>query len=725
MGDKKVILSISVLISGQENMDKCLASLHYFRENLPCEIILVDTGCNREQRKLAEQCADKIIDFTWCDDFAAARNVGLKAVSGEWFLYLDDDEWFENPREIIEFFLSGEYRNYNSATYNVCNYLDRQGTRSEYVPVTRLVKLESETEFRGKIHEYLYPYKAPRKTFSDYVHHYGYAFQDEEEKLQHAKRNITLLEEMACEQPDELRWKIQLAQEYFVIDKFEETIVVCRDALDNWHSGKRISTNDYPSVGCLYGFILLASEASGKLDDGKEWLDKALQEPDMPAAARAFFYLLGMRIYSKLSMRQECRMCAKEYLDSYDKLRDDSEAVSRQTTLITETVFAQSNVISTMLLVLPTLIGTLDYALIRRAFYAIDWENSLITGQNFFEQQIVEACCDTEYHPLWVEMMQTLVSRTDGMREMYPVFLQTEIKYKKHGETDKLFHLRRLVSELKDSHRYILYTRILWENVNPSTATEEDRIHKLEELFQALFENYFRELLEIKSEVWDVAEKWNLDLEPLFLKIDITSWERELKVWILEASTADMKAWQARVSGWKHTEDARYKIFNVKCLEGYLRNSKPPFYGIQEVERLFWQCSDAILDLYRPCYTDSAFTDTPELLPDEIQFALQLRTLRQAREQGSDREVLEALRALNDTYEPMNGVIAYYAKLYREEVHNRNDEMAQLAAGLKRNVRILIGAGKLDDAKAVIIQLEQFIPGDEELQAFKDELQME
>ena len=154
MGDKKVILSISVLISGQENMDKCLASLHYFRENLPCEIILVDTGCNREQRKLAEQCADKIIDFTWCDDFAAARNVGLKAVSGEWFLYLDDDEWFENPREIIEFFLSGEYRNYNSATYNVCNYLDRQATMSEYVPVTRLVKLESETEFRGKIHEY-------------------------------------------------------------------------------------------------------------------------------------------------------------------------------------------------------------------------------------------------------------------------------------------------------------------------------------------------------------------------------------------------------------------------------------------------------------------------------------------------------------------------------------------------------------------------------------------
>ena len=194
--------------------------------------------------------------------------------------------------------------------------------------------------------------------------------------------------------------------------------------------------------------------------------------------------------------------------------------------------------------------------------------------------------------------------------------------------------------------------------------------------------------------------------------------------WLLETDFENVPKWQERISNWKNKEDIRYKALNIKCIEGYLRNSKPPFYGMQEIERLFWQCSDAILDLYRSCYTDSAFTETPELLPDEIQFALQLQTLRQAREQGSDREVLEALRALNDTYEPMNGVVAYYAKLYREEIHNRNDEMAKLATGLKKNVRILINAGKLDDAKNVITQLEQFIPDDEELQAFKEELQM-
>ena len=159
-------------------------------------------------------------------------------------------------------------------------------------------------------------------------------------------------------------------------------------------------------------------------------------------------------------------------------------------------------------------------------------------------------------------------------------------------------------------------------------------------------------------------------------------------------------------------------------MEGYLRNSKPLFYGMQEVEHLFWQYADAILDLYRPCYKESAFTETPELLPDEIRFVLQLQNLCQAREQGTDRDVLGGLRALNDTYEPMNGVVAYYAKLYREEVHNRNNEMAQLADGLKRNARVLINAGKIDDAKMVISQLEQFIPKDEELRALIKEINL-
>ena len=95
MNNSSVLLSISMLISGREEMRKSLDSLLYFKNAFPTEIILVDTGCSPEQRTLAEKYADKIIDFTWCNDFAAARNAGLREAHGEWFMYLDDDEWFE------------------------------------------------------------------------------------------------------------------------------------------------------------------------------------------------------------------------------------------------------------------------------------------------------------------------------------------------------------------------------------------------------------------------------------------------------------------------------------------------------------------------------------------------------------------------------------------------------------------------------------------------------
>ena len=261
------------------------------------------------------------------------------------------------------------------------------------------------------------------------------------------------------------------------------------------------------------------------------------------------------------------------------------------------------------------------------------------------------------------------------------------------------------------------------QTVDPDNQFKE----KVTALFEQLFREYPKEILEVKEEIWKIADDWKMNLEPMFLKVEFSIWRRNLEKWFIEVSPEEMQQWQRRLGVWKNASDIRYEIFDIKCMEIQLRDSSSALYNIAQIEEIFWKCADKILDTYQPYYSDSAFTDEEkvQLLPDEIQFALQLRTLRQAREQGSDREVLEALRALNDIYEPMNGVIAYYAKLYRDEVHNRNDEMAQLSAGLKRNVRILINAGKLDDAKAVITQLEQFIPGDEELQAFKDELRME
>jgi glycosyltransferase involved in cell wall biosynthesis len=56
------------------------------------DIVVVDTGSVDRTRAIASAAGARIFDFTWCDDFAAARNAALRHSRGQWILQLDADE---------------------------------------------------------------------------------------------------------------------------------------------------------------------------------------------------------------------------------------------------------------------------------------------------------------------------------------------------------------------------------------------------------------------------------------------------------------------------------------------------------------------------------------------------------------------------------------------------------------------------------------------------------
>lgn len=721
MKNQQIILSIAMLISGRKEMKQGLDSLKGLMEAVPSELILVDTGCSKEYRELAEKYTDRILEFTWCNDFAAARNVSLRAAKGEWFLYLDDDEWFENPTEIIEFFKSGEYRNYSSANYIQRNYFNRQATVYEDISVSRMIKKEDFTVFKGKIHEYLYPYLLPTKYFKDFVHHYGYIYKDTEERRKHSERNIKPLLEMVEEEPDDPRWVAQLAQEYFGIDQFKEVVETCRNGIERWQQKKDDHVTD--QIGALYGYMLIALETQDQYEQEEQVLGEALRERLMPDATLAFFHYCAVRLYSKMKKYQECRDHVEKYLDYYDKLKDDRVTVARQTALLTASVFQDRLMYPALLMGMESLICVEDKALARRAFYTIDWADRRMLYQNVEEKKIVDACCQAAYDPLWTELLQTLVSREEGIKEMYIVFLETEIAYKQQGENEKLSRLRRLVAELDYDHRYILYTKILWAAQNPDVTSEEARRNLITELFGQLFDRYGSELFEIKAEVWDVTQEMGISLEPMLLKLDYHKWKRGLESWYKTASAIELLQWDKRLSSWKSQADMRYNLFTIRYLEGQLRQcpqTKPVMYQFEEQ---LWQYAETVLDFYRPYYKEFVFEEAMVMLPEEAQLALYLLKLREARKLGTDRDVIGVLRELTDIYPPLNEAMAYYTNLYRQEVHNRNQEMKQLASTLKDKVREFIVTGKYAEAKAIIAQLEQFIPEDEELKEMKRSLE--
>lgn len=69
-------------------LEKSLSSVR----DLVDEIIIIDTGSTDKTKEIAKRFTDKIFDFTWCDDFSAARNESLKHATGDWILVLDADE---------------------------------------------------------------------------------------------------------------------------------------------------------------------------------------------------------------------------------------------------------------------------------------------------------------------------------------------------------------------------------------------------------------------------------------------------------------------------------------------------------------------------------------------------------------------------------------------------------------------------------------------------------
>lgn len=226
-------LTISLLVSDRmATLERCLFSLKPLLRELDSELIVVYTGSSPDTLELTKQYTSHIIPFTWCNDFSKARNAGLNAAKGEWFLYLDDDEWFENTDEIIHFFKSGEYRQYQTAFYIQRNYNDWEGNSYADAYVGRMCRIFPETRFVYPIHENIKPYPEPSKKFNAFVHHFGYV-GTRNDTAQSAKsdRNLSLLLKRLETEPASAHLYAQAAQEYGSAQDYDTAIRYCRKGL--------------------------------------------------------------------------------------------------------------------------------------------------------------------------------------------------------------------------------------------------------------------------------------------------------------------------------------------------------------------------------------------------------------------------------------------------------------------------------------------------------------
>lgn len=217
-----MLLTIGIIMKNEEkNLPICLDGLKPILDSVPSELIIVDTGSTDKSVEIAKKYTDDVRYFEWCDDFSAARNVTLEGAKGEWYMFLDADEFFTDTKGIIDFFKSGEYKKFNSATYTIRNYRDYEKTEFSDFMAPRLTKILPDTKFVRKIHEGLSTYNYPLKNLNNAIcDHFGYVMTDETAKSK-CERNIPLLLEEFENNPDNPMVYMQLVEAYRGFD--EET----------------------------------------------------------------------------------------------------------------------------------------------------------------------------------------------------------------------------------------------------------------------------------------------------------------------------------------------------------------------------------------------------------------------------------------------------------------------------------------------------------------------
>ncbi len=189
-------LTVGILVSNHiKYIRKGLEAVKPLLDAVPSELIVVDTvGPENSDGSLevVKEYTDKIYHFDWINDFSAARNVAMDHAKGEWFMYFDDDEYFDDVTEFIEFFNSGECDKYYAGVYLTGDYITPELYQKN--GAGRMIRRTVNTRFEGYVHEQFNEIFSPVKQFTAFTHHFGYLFETPEQKQAKSERNMQLLE---------------------------------------------------------------------------------------------------------------------------------------------------------------------------------------------------------------------------------------------------------------------------------------------------------------------------------------------------------------------------------------------------------------------------------------------------------------------------------------------------------------------------------------------------
>jgi len=153
MKENLTTISLCMIVKNEEEViGRCLDSV----QDIVDEIIVVDTGSNDRTKEIVKGYTNELYDFTWINDFSAARNFSFSLATQNYILWLDaDDVVLEADREKFLVLKNTLNPFVDSVTMHYHLSHDEHGHIVSSLRRNRLVKRANNFKWIGAVHEYL------------------------------------------------------------------------------------------------------------------------------------------------------------------------------------------------------------------------------------------------------------------------------------------------------------------------------------------------------------------------------------------------------------------------------------------------------------------------------------------------------------------------------------------------------------------------------------------
>lgn len=699
------VLTISLLISNRpETVRKCLDGLKPLIEAVPCELILTDTSKNSDIHKMLLEYTDQVYEFEWCNDFAKARNLGLSKAKGEWFMYCDDDEWFVDLSDMIHFFASGEYKSYGYANYITRDFIDPGLNYYSDSWASRMFRIEADTHFKSKIHEHFEPVRGKLKSLNSKTHHIGYIYKTQEDLMRHFNRNEPLLRQMVEEEPDNLRWQIQLVQEYRNIKDWARVCAYCKERLEDNKDVDNAFDNVH--MGTFYAGYAEALVFQKKYPECIEICRQALADRRTNELTRA--YIHTKLIESHFWMGETAK--AREYLDVFLKevelcQEDERICIEQKVALIVNEVFDETNIKKIHSILIGCGLREGSTELLHRHYEKLGWKRDVIYVYDGIEEVYLDGIAKLPYEPIFTEIIVDMCKNKE-----FEQLVREKVEARKTSDEVGYKKLMYTFAQADMEHWYIWYAKIYTATLGKDAA---EIITALEGFVQA-GTNVFM----LPINIYDALQECGVNLSAQWTWISADKWKRDVREYLSQASDEHVKHVINQVQEslemgcWKHC------IFELGLLERKVGQGPKEPWNLEQYRDCMEEYTRETLEFYGCYYREEILLSYPELLPPHVQAVIKMMEYLEL--EGTDKVL--ALSCLKEAAvlcpKIATGIrrfLEQYSELEKQRARNKKEEIRQIRNQVVAQVKDLLENDRVQEALTVIEQLKLMVPDDLEV----------